>query len=107
VRAFIHNKQKKGGEQVGYRTPDFRVNSKVVAFTFFSNRFVNTNSHIKYIKEMLGSPKPIITGTLDSNFLTIQQLHTFALQTSSQICTEPNLHLSHDDSCGGDVWWSC
>jgi hypothetical protein len=65
------------------------------------------NSHIKYIKEMLGSPKPIITGTLDSNFLRIQQLHTFALQTSSQICTGPNLHLSHDDSCGGDVWWLC
>ncbi len=56
---------------------------------------------------MLGSPKPIITRTLDSNFLRIQQLHTFALQTSSQICTEPNLHLSHDDSCGADVWWSC
>jgi hypothetical protein len=69
--------------------------------------FVNMNSHIKYIKEMLGSAKPIITGTLDSNFLRIQQLHTFALQTSSQICTEPNLHLSLDDSCGGDVWWSC
>jgi hypothetical protein len=51
------------------------------------------NSHIKYIKEMLGSPKPIITGTLDSNFLRIQQLHTFLhckhrlKSAQNQICT--------------------
>jgi hypothetical protein len=30
-----HTTQRKGGEQVGYRTWDFRVNSKVVAFTLF------------------------------------------------------------------------
>ncbi len=30
-----HTTQRKGGEQVGYRTWDFRVNSTVVAFTLF------------------------------------------------------------------------
>jgi hypothetical protein len=37
VGACIHPqpKRKEGGEQVGYRTREFRVNSKVVAFTLF------------------------------------------------------------------------
>ncbi len=38
VGACIHpqqKKKKKSGEQVGYRTREFRVNSKVVAFTLF------------------------------------------------------------------------